>query len=238
MAQPSSVTVFLFAYVRSMPRSSKEFAALSAIKAQHKAIRKFASANGVQVLRTFFDATTHRGSHFLNSDVFADAVRFACENDAPLLVGDIKALIASAKKNVLEVMDRVDLLNCDLFDASTGKSWKNFTGMDRSMIAGEAVSLIKRGRAISRGLGGTIERSASLTENQKRGAASNRRKAQRRAEKLKPVIEELRASLAPGHALTPSVVASRLNDLQIPATRGGKWTYNTAKRLLDRIGEQ
>ena len=72
----------------------------------------------------------------------------------------------------------------------------------------------------------------SLTDSiRKAGLAARLAKAQARAEDLESVISAIRAS-----GITSRYeVAKALNEIGIPAARGGQWTQTQVKRLLARL---
>ncbi len=72
----------------------------------------------------------------------------------------------------------------------------------------------------------------SFTDSiRKAGLAARLAKAQARAEDLELVISAIRAS-----GITSRYgMARALNEIGIPATRGGQWTQTQVKRLLARL---
>ena len=68
----------------------------------------------------------------------------------------------------------------------------------------------------------------------KGGAPAIARNADRHAQDLAPVVEEIRA----GGAVSLRAIAAELNDRGMLTRRGGRWHVSTVTNLLERLGLQ
>lgn len=236
MSEFSSGFAFLFAYVPHTPKSLAELSGVPAIRLQHLALRNFAEKNDIKIVKAFPDFTTNREKAFIDRSKFEQAVAAARVNKLPLLIANIRDLLIRTKSDQIKpCMDRLDGIEADIFDVASARYWSSFDHAARLGIVSAALAHKEVGRAISLGKKLSEPAQLNIKLNQLAGAQANRRKADRQAEHLRTIVEELEAKLPPGDSLSPSVLMHRLNELGIKAARSDKWSLNGAKRLLARL---
>lgn len=228
--QFTEAAIYVFSLVRRKPGSREELLVLPAVARQLNALTRFTKLNGVRIVRSFVDTATYRNSVFTNSPIFTQAVAFADDRRIPLLIADVAHLIGETGKSAFLAMTSLDAHGELIFDVSSGHYWREFDGAKRLPIVGAAKSQI---RTPAKRIGNAAE--IDRTASQRRGATANRTNADRRSAQLKPIVEAFEASLPDGQALSPSMLARHLNELELRSARGGKWSHNTAKRLLERV---
>ena len=233
----SGEVAFIFVYVAKRPRTKAELEALPAVRKELERLVQHSRSTGSRIRQTHVATTTYRRRRFVDTREFQEAVASAINHGATLILGDLAGLMSQVPASELDaVMARLDRLECDVFDATSGITWRSFSVGQRLAIIGAVAAKAKTARAISRGrqTGSGANATVDRTSNQQAGAKANQVRAVRDAERLRPIVDELRAE-QPDGMVPPSVLARRLNDLGIPTPRAGEWSINTAKRLLARL---
>ena len=134
----------------------------------------------------------------------------------------------------LEVLDALDVA---VWDAASGRRWQDRVPAERATLVLEAARAnADRSNAIRRGIRASGEKSAEIPlMTRLRGAKANRSKALSEAKRLSDFVEAEKVKLTPGDTLSPAALARALDNAGIPSSRGGAWTFNTAKRLIERV---
>ncbi|WP_404926189.1 hypothetical protein [Mesorhizobium sp. ORM16] len=127
-------------------------------------------------------------------------------------------------------MAYLDGLDLAVRDASNNNCWHNLGQSVRDAIEGMSIDRRRRGLAISAGL--KRRPAGSITRGPAAGVAANRQRALHTANKIKPIVDVMKAELPRGAELSPSALMHRLNDLGFKGPRSDKWSLNAAKRYL------
>jgi hypothetical protein len=234
MNYPKSVA-FLFAYVPKMPTSPEEWSRISALRTQSAILFRFARKMGFESPDRMPAVTTYRDAMFTRSVVFERASALARRFKTALWVADIWQLLRmTSSGNLTRVLEDLDRLDIDVLDCLSGKKWKEFAAAERVLLVREALS---RRMVSSISLPSETYRKGQAPDiqNALKGASANRKKAERRAEQLRPVVDQLRAVLPPEQVLTPSMLMRHLNDKGVIPERGKAWSLNSCKNLLRRL---
>lgn len=228
----SNAIAFLFAYVRKMPKAMDEFGQIQELRRQSAILLRYAKANGLTPPLKRPAITTYRSALFTRNVIFRRAAAEARAASTALLVADLGHLLRIARSvNPAKIMEDLDKLEVELIDCTSGKKWREFGAADRlnwmqeaaSRKIGSAVAASKRG-------GQAPEIKSAL-----KGALANRTKADQQANQLRPLVEELIATLGPDEPVTPAQLMRHFNEHGIRPARGDTWSYNACKNLLGRL---
>ncbi|MBP2462833.1 MULTISPECIES: hypothetical protein [unclassified Rhizobium] len=234
MNYPKSVA-FLFAYVPKMPTSVEELSRISALRTQSAILFGFARKMGFESPDRMPAVTTYRDAIFTRSAVFERASAQARSCKTALWVADLWQLLRmTSSGNLTRVLEDLDRLDIDVLDCLSEKMWREFAAAERAVLLREAFS---RKMVSSISLPSETDRKGQAPDiqNALKGASANRKKAERRAEQLRPVVDEFRAALPPEQVLTPSMLMRHLNDRGVMPERGKAWSLNSCKNLLRRL---
>lgn len=228
----SQPIAFLFAYVRTMPKSTDELGQIQDLRAQSAILVRFAKANGLAPPLKRPAITTYRSALFTRNAIFRRATAEARAASTALLVANLAHLLRIARSvNLAKIMEDLDKLDVELTDCTSGKKWREFSAADRLSWLQEAVSRNTGSAATaSKRKGQAPEIKSAL-----KGALANRRRADQQANQLRPVVEELLAALGPDEPLTPARLMRHFNEQGIRPARGATWSYNACKNLLGRL---
>lgn len=234
MSYPKPVA-FLFAYVPKMPTSAEDWSRISALRTQSAILLQFARKMGFESPDRMPAVTTYRDAMFTRSAVFERASTQARSDTTALWVADLWQLLRMTRSgNLTRVLEDLDRLDIDVLDCLSGKKWKEFAAAERVVLVREALS---RRMVSSISLPSETDRKGQAPDihNALKGASANKKKAERRAEQLRPVVDEFRAALPPDQVLTPSALMRHLNDKGVMPERGKAWSLNSCKNLLRRL---
>jgi hypothetical protein len=227
------IPFFVFAHVSRKPKSTDEGIKLQVVQRQLSRIRSRALASGRSLGQHFMMTTTYRQKAFLDYAVFDEAVAFARKNGTALLVGDLAELLRGVPvEQFRRCSDRLDSLEVDVWDAATGRFWRDFEQATRQTIHGMAIDRYRRGEKIAVGRKKMQGSVGNIARNQALGARANKVRAKRLAERIRPIVDEMRAALPAGERLSPSALMHRLNELGFKGPQADKWSLNAAKRYL------
>ncbi len=224
--------VYHFAY--SPRRSGKAPAALTQ---QAMYVRRFTKARGLEVIERFQARLTNRDRHFADTGEFRDAIHRAGGLGCPLVLGDVEDMLARTPPELIGDCARVLLdAGIAILDARTGHDIGD--GQFRTIVTFALREAVRRRHAVKLGL--------KISKSERQPGGANQRKAARgavlaankRAEKLRPTVEEIRLSLPAGTLLTATVLARELNARSVLTDSGKSWSRNAADRLLDRLATQ
>lgn len=225
---------FLFAYVQRRPRSAEDLP--SAIRRQLVHIRRYLSASGLSEGRTFLATPTYRGRTFLQHPAFDQAVTYARDNDVPLLVGDLGDLMSRIPPDrFLASADRLRALEVDVMDALTGASARSLSLKKWRSLYAVAIDRHRSTAAIRFGKRVGRKPSAATAGSRSAGAMANKKRAEKQAELIWPVVMEMEAALPTGEKLSPSALMRRLNELGIKGPNSATWNRMAAGRYLRAI---
>jgi hypothetical protein len=223
---------FLFAYVRRMPKSIDELGQIQELRAQSAILVRYAKANGLPPPLKRPAITTYRSALFTRNVIFSRAAADARAASTALLVADLGHLLRIAKSvNPAKIMEDLDKLEVELIDCTSGKKWREFSAADRLSWMQEAASR-KIGSAVAASKRGG---QAPEIKSALKGALANRTKADQQANQLRPLVEELIATLGPDEPVTPAQLMRHFNEHGIRPARGATWSYNACKNLLGRL---
>ncbi|MDQ6434357.1 hypothetical protein RB623_09880 [Mesorhizobium sp. LHD-90] len=237
MVSVLQVVVFVFAYVRRAPRSNKDLAAVSSVRAQRASILLGQKLGDIEIIHERYSWTTNRRSPFCERPEFHMAIREAKKAGAAIAVADIASLLAEAPANKIQDCEHA-LNNCtvDIWDQRLRRRWQSVPDVARTAILATAAHTRNtRSNLVKLGLLKAGEARSVKHSNFRNGTQGNIQRADRMALRLKDVVLAENAKLPPGSALSPSALARSLNDQNITSPRGGRWSHNTAKALLDRV---
>lgn len=238
MTEPLTFVTYAFAYVGRQINSGDELNANIALQRQHANQTKFEKACGRRILKHFFDWSTYRAAPFVSREKFWKAVEAARGAGADLLLADIRELMARTKRNRIgQCAEALDALDIDVWDASLRRTWQSMTGSERQDIVITAAQTNKsRSDPVKVGIRlSKVEKVATENANYKKGNRANRDNADQRAHRHRDFVLEAMAKLPAGEKLSPSALATALNNAGIPSARGGRWSHNTANDLISRI---
>ncbi|WP_137152686.1 hypothetical protein [Devosia sp. FKR38] len=223
---------YYFMYVRRRPQSKEEIN--ETLKHQYLLFLTFNKLHKIAPIKSFYSILTNRDRHFAETEEFRNAVAFSLANEVALVVADLQTLLERTHP------DRIDDAIHKLF--SSGVTIKNAaTGGEvgyeiRSIFAANATARGKQIRnSIRKGLLNAETQTPPL-RNQRKAAAGARRAADKRAERLRETVADIKASLGLKDPVSPTRLASELNSRNIPTPQGKIWTAAGAKNLLIRLG--
>jgi len=233
------IPFFVFAYVSRKPKSLEEGINLPIVRRQLLRIKACADASAWILGRRFMMTTTYRSRAFIDYPIFDEAVGFAYENGTALLVADLTELLGSVPiekfSNCIKCLDGLEI---DLWDAATGRRWRDLGPVTRNAIHGMAIDRYRRGKRISLGRDQGKRPDGNIARNQAAGARANKIRSVRTAEQIRPIVDEMKAELPTSEELSPSALMHRLNELGIKGPRSDRWSLNAAKRYLQILGER
>ncbi|ESZ11930.1 hypothetical protein X737_29100 [Mesorhizobium sp. L48C026A00] len=239
MKELCPLVAYSFAYVRRQLRSKEEVNANGALMRQLAAQLDFERRSGRRILEKAADWSTCRTTPFASREKFRHAVEVARSAGADLLLADIRELMGRTRRDrIIKCVDVLNALDVEVWDASSRRTWQSMTQDERRSLITDAVRMnksrsepVKAGIRLSR-----TEKAALPNSNYKHGNRANRHNANQRAHRYQDFVLKEMAKLPAGKKLSPSVLATALNAAGVSSARGGRWTHNTAKDLIARIG--
>ncbi|TIN79761.1 hypothetical protein [Mesorhizobium sp.] len=239
MNEARPLIAYSFAYVRRQIHSLDELNTNGALKRQRAAQLIFEKGSGRRVLENFPDWSTYRTAPFVSRERFRQAITVARNAGADLLLADIRELMdRTTRDQIIKCVDVLNALDIEVWDASSSRTWQSMTQDERGSLIIDAARMnksrsepVKAGIRLSR-----TEKAALPNANYKLGNRANRRNANQRAHRLQDFVLKEMAKLPAGKKLSPSALATALNAAGVSSARGGRWTHNTAKDLIARIG--
>lgn len=187
----------------------------------------------------FPDWSTYRTAPFVSRERFRQAITVARSSGADLLLANIRELMeCTTRDRIIKCVDVLNSLDVEVWDASLRRTWQSMTEDERrSLITSAAQMSRSRSKAVRDGIRlSRVEKVAIQSANHKHGNRANRRNADERASRLRRFLVEEIAKLPMGEELSPSALAAALNANGVSSARGGRWSHNTAKDLMARIG--
>lgn len=209
------------------------------IEAQREAIRQFAETQGFELIETFTEVETGKGSDALDRrPVLAKALAAAKKHRCSVIVSKLDrlsrdvAFIAGLMAQrvpfiVTELGEGVDPFLLHLYAALAEQERRVISKRTKDALAGlKARGVTKMGKPVTK-----LGNPTNLGTAQKLGAASNAKGADVFAANVLPVVESVRKS----GVTTLTGIAEALNARGIRTARGGGWYPATVANLLKRL---
>lgn len=197
---------YLFGNFNKSPRSNQEFMEAPAVRAQNAHLAAFAHAAGWKPVSIVAGISTSRRKTFVSIEEFRSVVRLAKDNGCPVVLAGLSALLSSTNASLIDAcIEKLDELDVPIVDATSGAVWAQIWPSDRiAFIRTSKVASMLKSEAIKVGLkDGAKRRSPPPADNRLRGSRSNAVGAARRAEVLRPFVEQFRETLPPGALISP-----------------------------------
>ncbi len=200
------------------------------IEAQRDAIRRFAAAEGIELVEEFIEIETGKGADALDrrpqlAASLAASRRIGC----PVIVAKLDRLSRDVAFVAGLMAQRVPFIVADLGsnpDPFMLHLWAALAEKERKLIAQRTRDALARAKANGKQLGNRT----NLAEAQASGRQVQVDQALVRAATLLPVVREIQTA---GCSTLREIVAV-LNRRGIQTPRGGAWTAMAVKRVIDR----
>lgn len=218
-----SCIVYLFSY---QPGPQRNVAALSL---QAAPIKTLVASRALEVVGQFGEHPKNRDRHFADTGAFRRAVAQAKQLGCPVVLGDVLDMLS--RTHPLMIPDCVSTLSTagvTILNAATGVELE--AKLLNTMASVALIVATKRRRA------GPVRKPQdreSGTSNQAKAARGSIHAADRRAERLRPHIGQIRVSVSA--PLTPTLLARELNAREVYTDRGRLWSPTTARDLIKRL---
>jgi DNA invertase Pin-like site-specific DNA recombinase len=221
------------ARVRRAPSSLQEVLDEFAIKRQLRVIHQAARKRRLVRLADRVDVTTTAGTKFVERPAFLHALELARASKATLVIEDVGALFRHLDaESATKCMITLSTLDVPLLEASTQQFLNDID--QPAFLARLAVPLadrVLRADRISKGI--KTARAPVVTSAATQRASLRRKQLSRQnAKRLAPTIRGIEAARVDGRPLNANALANALNEREVKAPRGGRWTHDSAARLL------
>jgi hypothetical protein len=228
---------FEFAYCAKRPKSAHDLNRNAWLLRQRRLILSFATASNRPIAKEFIDTPTYRGTTFAQSAKFHEATAFAIAQNGDLVVGDVQELLRRTPgEKILGCVKVLDGSDVEIYDATLKSSWSSLSHPRRQeILLNAARERSARSEAVKFGLKLAGKKRKAPRPDALEGSRMNRIKADNAAARLREFVGVQKQKLEPGTSLSPSALAKALNEANIPSSRGGNWTYNSAKNLMVRL---
>ena len=192
------------------------------LEAQQTALARFAEAEGFNLLKTFSEVETGKGSDALDRrPQLAEALKLAKRHKAPIIVAKLDRLSRDvhfisglmAHKTpfiVAELGADADPFMLHLYAALAEKERRLISQRTRDALAAKKAQGVKLGGLNAKGI-------------------RNRDEAKARAEALRPILTELSGKSA-------RAIAAELNTRGVATPTGARWHTETVLRVQRRLG--
>jgi len=194
------------------------------LDAQREAIKRFAEAEGFEIVETFVEVETGKGADALDRRPrLAAAIAAARKAKGRIIVAKLDRLSRDVAFISSLMAQRVPFIVTELgadADPFMLHIYAALAEKERALISARTKEALRAAKARGVKLGGPNEQSLL-----------NRDEALRRARELLPLMREL-ASMSANEA------AHELNRRGIATPRGGRWHAATVLRLRERIEEE
>ena len=201
------------------------------IEAQREAVRRFAEAEGLEVLAEHTEVETGKGSDALDRrPVLREALAQARKAKAAVVVAKLDRLSRDVAFISGLMAQRVPFIVAELgadADPFMLHIYAALAEKERSLIADRTRAALARKKAEGAALGNRT----NLPAAQVKGAAANREAADAFAANVLPVVRQLQAA----GITTARAIAEALNARGVRTARGGEWHNSTVRNLLARM---
>jgi len=198
--------------------------------AQRDAIERFASAEGIEIVATFTEIETGKGSDAIERrPELAKALTTARKIKGPVIVAKLDRLSRDVHFISGLMAQRVSFLVAELgadTDPFVLHLYAALAEKERALISARTKAALQAKRAAGAKLGNRT----NLSEAQKIGAAANARAADTFAANVLPIIRSIEAA----GMTTLRDIAETLNARGVQTPRGGDWHARSVSRLLKR----
>lgn len=229
---------YIFAYCRRRPSSAAEASQLPVVAEQLRRFRKVEASGRIRLAKRVPDLTTNRQSVFFERRTFIELMQEASSAGTVVAVADLAALFRTVRNEKAgALIEMLKMHGARIWDATRGHVWDEFSEERRATILSEALTAkVSHSHLVKAGLT-KAKRSSStaVKENARRGRSANVARANNLAMRLKDILQEEKDKLPADALLSPSALASALNERNIPSARGKHWTHNSAKNLIERV---
>lgn len=208
------------------------------LEAQQEAIRKFAMAEGMEIVAEFVEIESGKGSSrdaLERRPVLAEALATARAKKATLTVTKLCRLSRDVSFISALMTERVPFLVCELgvgVDAFTLHLHAALAERERMLIARrtkEALAVKAKALALD---GKRLGNPTNLKEAAMKGTQRQHEKAVAQAAKMGVVIRDLRIN----KKMTHREIADELNKGRHLTVRGGQWHRSTVAAIMRREG--
>lgn len=238
MTPQRPLVAYVFAYLPKRPSSVEEIRDNPSITLQCQYIQQFATASAQKIKRLLVGTSVYRRKPFTKSDKFLEAMKVAASHDCDLALADIAELLSrTAEDQIVTCVRALDAAKVKIWDASSRTEWQSLPVVRRQEIILHSMrARAFRSQSVKAGIRNMKnERSARSTSNGLRGNRINKLKADRAALQLRDFVRSEQEKLGTGGRLSPAALARSMNEAGIPSARGGAWSFNSAKNLLERL---
>jgi len=239
LSDSAGYVLYLFGAARRRPRTVEEIWKLPPVARQLGIANAFKATLPADAIWKIIPAfSLSRKVSFVDHAGFAKAVDAAAAMGGILVLASIANLMAATRLD--RMRPAFDALNAittvPVLDAATRKIWDERSLAERSGdLRATMLDAMIRSQRIKAGIArSAADRAPPPATNRSAAVSSVKRKADARARALNDFVENLRASLPAGQALSPAMLARALNDAGISSPGGTTWSYNGAKNLIAR----
>ena len=191
------------------------------LEAQRAAVQSFAKAEGLEIIAEFSEVETGKGADALERrPQLKAALKHAKRSAASVCVAKLDRLSRDVAFISSLMVQRVPFIVCALgrnVDPFTLHIYAALAEQERRMISQRT----KAGLAAAKARGVKLGNAQMIADQQK--AAADR-------------DASLRDTLRPLIGLPSRAIAAKLNELGIPAPRGGVWSHKSVLRMAARLG--
>lgn len=203
------------------------------LPAQEHVCNKFAIDNGFHVIASYQE--TKSGKSVADREALQEAIEVASKENAVIITATISRLGRSvAEVSTLLASSRVRFVFADLgleADATMVMMYLVFAEAERRKISERT----KRGLAQAKRNGVKLG-NPRIAEARALANRANHERGIYTAKQIKPMIEAVRAMGITSY----KGIARKLNELNYPSPRGGKWYHTSVKKIvlrIDKMGE-
>ncbi|MCR5258903.1 MAG: recombinase family protein [Desulfovibrio sp.] len=202
------------------------------LEAQQEAIKAFLASRNGEVLPEGEFQEVESGAHNDRPQLAKAIARVRMTPGSTLLVAKLDRLSRDAEFILRLQRSGVPFVCADMpeADSTTIGIMAIIAQKEREMIRARTKAALARAKASGRPVGNPLG-AAAFGENAGKGAVeARRRKAAEFVKKVGWAVQSLHDK-----GMTLRQIADRMNDMKVPARRGGQWSAATVKRVLDAL---
>ncbi len=201
------------------------------LEAQQEAVRRYVASRGGEIIgREYVEVES--GKKDARPEL-ENALKRCRQTRATLVVAKLDRLSRNAEFLLRMQNSSVKFVVADLPDAN--ELTVNFMAViaqhERKAISERTKAALTAARARGTRLGGYRAGAPDIRKHQAQGVQAIRAKSQKAAEENRDDIEPLARA-----GLSLRAIAGHLNDMGICAPRGGDWSPQSVKNVIDRLG--
>ncbi len=196
------------------------------LEAQEAAVRAYLEGGKHELLETFTEVESGKGSNALNKrPLLRDAIDHAKKKRAVLIIAKLDRLARNVHFITGLIETGVEFVAADLpfADKFMLQIQAVFAEHERDQISRRTKEALARAKARGVKLGNPNLQ----PDNEKRG-----KQAKEFARRLGPTLQAFRQQ-----GLSQRAIVSELNNLQVAAPRGGRWSLVQVQRVINRLEE-